>query len=227
MQPWLLRAPVLLVLASQRSPWRAPLWQNRHSQLSEMQVSFSFLPQPFALSCITSLLLGLFPLCCSHSCLHFCFDLKANFAAVLCDAAHLQPLSCACAQARVWLKWLHHRINNICCCVMQVQHCVWLFCNCLSCLCRKSSTIVIADIVSTLLVMLWLMYIIHVTLIENEEDAQNTPKPVRISEFLKVNALVNALYHHHQFLAAVWFTSKCRAVSPYISLVTTMQPHAS
>ncbi len=56
----------------------------------------------------------------------------------------------------------------------------------------------IADIASTLLVMLWLMYIIHVTLRENEEDAQSTPKPVRISEFLKVNAV----YHHH-FLAAV------------------------
>lgn len=46
------------------------------------------------------------------------------------------------------------------------------------CLCRKSSTIVIADIASTLLVMLWLIYIIHVTLRENEEDAQSTPKPV-------------------------------------------------
>ncbi|DBA69633.1 TPA: hypothetical protein ACH3X2_012695 [Trebouxia sp. C0005] len=55
--------------------------------------------------------------------------------------------------------------------------------------CRKSSTIVIADIASTLLVMVWLMYIIHVTLEENEEDAQNTPKPVRISEFLKAAQL--------------------------------------
>jgi len=81
---------------------------------------------------------------------------------------------------------------------------------------------VIADIASTSLVMLWLMYIIHVTLRENEEDAQNTPKPVRISEFLKVGAP-----YHHQFLAAVWFTSQCPAVSPYISLVVTMQTHAS
>ncbi len=67
-----------------------------------------------------------------------------------------------------------------------------------SCLRRKSSTIVIADIASTSLVMLWLMYIIHVTLRENEEDAQNIPKPVRISEFLKVGAT-----YQHQFLAAV------------------------
>ena len=57
------------------------------------------------------------------------------------------------------------------------------------CLCRKSSTIVTADIASTLLVMLWLMYIIHVTLKENEEDAQNIPQPARISDFLKVSAL--------------------------------------
>ncbi|KAL0046985.1 hypothetical protein WJX82_003591 [Trebouxia sp. C0006] len=55
--------------------------------------------------------------------------------------------------------------------------------------CRKSSTIVIADIASTLLVMLWLIYIIHVTLRENEEDAQSTPKPVRTSEFLKAAQL--------------------------------------
>lgn len=55
--------------------------------------------------------------------------------------------------------------------------------------CRKSSVIVIADIASTSLVMIWLMYIIHVTLRENEEDAQNTPKPVRISEFLKAAQL--------------------------------------
>jgi len=102
-----------------------------------------------------------------------------------------------------------------------MQHCLWLFCNCLSCLCRKNSTILIADIASTLLVMLRLMYIIHVTLRENEEDAQSTPKPVRISEFLKVNAL------YHQFLAAVSFTSQCHAVSPYMSLIMTMQPHAS
>ncbi|KAL0038989.1 hypothetical protein WJX77_004333 [Trebouxia sp. C0004] len=55
--------------------------------------------------------------------------------------------------------------------------------------CRNSSTIVIADIASTSLVMVWLMYIIQVTLRENEEDAQNTPKPVRVSEFLKAAQL--------------------------------------
>ena len=57
------------------------------------------------------------------------------------------------------------------------------------CLCRRSSTIVIADIASTSLVMLWLTDIIYETLKENEEDAQNISQPARISEFLKVSAL--------------------------------------
>jgi len=82
------------------------------------------------------------------------------------------------------------------------------------CLCRNSSTIVIADIASTSLVMVWLMYIIHVTLRENEEDAQNAPKPVRVSEFLKVGAA-----YHHYFLAAMYIASECHAVSLYMSLV--------
>ncbi len=68
------------------------------------------------------------------------------------------------------------------------------------CLCRQSSIIVIADIASTSLVMLWLTYIVHVTLKENQEDAHNISQPARISEFLKVSAL-------HYFLAAVWCTS--------------------
>ncbi|KAL0047135.1 hypothetical protein WJX82_007547 [Trebouxia sp. C0006] len=55
--------------------------------------------------------------------------------------------------------------------------------------CRNKSVIVIAGVANTLPVMLWLMYIIHVTLRENEEDAQNVPKPVRISEFLKAAQL--------------------------------------
>jgi len=120
----------------------------------------------------------------------------------------------------VFLKRLQRCISQICCCMTQVQRCLWLFCTCPACLCRKSSTIVIADIASTLLVMLWLMYIIH-ALRENEEDAQNIPKPVRISEFLKVNAVNHhqflAAVHHHQFLSAVWFTSQCHAVSPHAS----------
>ncbi len=109
-------------------------------------------------------------------------------------------LSYGCVQASVAPGCLQHSMSQICHFWMQFQHCLWLFCNCPSCLCicRNSSVIVIADIASTSLVMLWLMYIIHVTLRDNEEDAQNIPKAARISEFLKVGAA----YHHH-FLAAV------------------------
>ncbi len=133
----------------------------------------------------------------------------------------VRPQSLSRAQASLFCKRLQHCIK-LCCGTMQVQHRLKLFCNCLSCFCRKDSTIAIADIASTLLVMLWLMYIIHVTLRENEEDAQSTLKPVRVSEFLKVNAV-----YHQQFLAAVWFASQCHAVSPRASLVISMQPHAS
>ena len=126
----------------------------------------------------------------------FCrkLQLQLSFMMRLMRALHL---SRGCAQASVAPEWLQHCIDQMCC-VMQVQYRLWLLCKYLSCLCRKSSTIVIADIASTSLVMLWLMYIIHVTLRENEEDAQNTPKPVRVSEFLKVRAAC-----HHHFLAAV------------------------
>ena len=82
------------------------------------------------------------------------------------------------------------------------------------CLCRNKSVIVIAGVANTLPVMLWLMYIIHVTLRENEEDAQNAPKPVRISEFFKVNAM-----YHRQFPVAVCFTLQDYVVSSYINLV--------
>ncbi len=106
---------------------------------------------------------------------------------------------------------------------MQFQHCCGYSATTILCLCRKSSTILIADIASISLVMLWLMYIIHVTLKENQEDAQNMPRPARISEFLKVNAL-----YHHPFIAGVRFASQCHAVSPCMCLVVvTMQTCAS
>ena len=145
----------------------------------------------------------------------FCRKLQSQLSFIMCLTGPLH-VSCDCAQASVVPEWLQHCINQTRC-VMQTQHCLWLFCNCMSCLCRKSSTIVIADIASTSLVMLWLIYIIHVTLKENDEDAQNTPKRVRISEFLKVGAL-----HHHHFLAAVWVASQCHAVSPNMTPVVTM-----
>ena len=53
---------------------------------------------------------------------------------------------------------------------------------------RQKVTIIIAYLASTLLVMLWLTYIIHVTLTENEEDANNIRQAPRVSEFLKACA---------------------------------------
>ena len=49
---------------------------------------------------------------------------------------------------------------------------------------RSRASIIIAYMASTLLVMLWLTYIIHVTLRENEEDAQSIRQAPRVSEFL-------------------------------------------
>lgn len=39
-----------------------------------------------------------------------------------------------------------------------------------------------------MLVLLWLMYTIHVTLQENEEDAEGGTRPPRVSELLRVSA---------------------------------------
>ena len=52
-------------------------------------------------------------------------------------------------------------------------------------MCRNPSSIIVAYIASTLLVMLWLAFVIHVTLRQNEEDAEERPQAARVSEFLK------------------------------------------
>lgn len=52
--------------------------------------------------------------------------------------------------------------------------------------CRSAFAIVLAYIASTLLVVSWLLYTIHVTLNENHEDAQGGVRPARVSELLKV-----------------------------------------
>ena len=54
--------------------------------------------------------------------------------------------------------------------------------------CRSRASIITAYMASTLLVMLWLTYIIHVTLRENEEDARSIHQGPRVSEFLKACA---------------------------------------
>ena len=54
---------------------------------------------------------------------------------------------------------------------------------------RRASTIILAYIASTLLVMLWLAFNIHVTLRQNEEDAEERGQPARVSEFLKARLI--------------------------------------
>ena len=53
---------------------------------------------------------------------------------------------------------------------------------------RSRGAIISAYIASTLLVLCWLMYTIHVTLKENEEDAEGGERPPRVSEMLRVGA---------------------------------------
>ena len=52
--------------------------------------------------------------------------------------------------------------------------------------CRSAVAIVLAYIASTLLVVSWLLYTVHVTLNENCEDAEEGERPARVSELLKV-----------------------------------------
>ncbi len=52
--------------------------------------------------------------------------------------------------------------------------------------CRSAVAIVLAYIASTLLVVSWLLYTVHVTLNENREDAEEGERLARVSELLKV-----------------------------------------
>ena len=54
--------------------------------------------------------------------------------------------------------------------------------------CRRPGAIISAYTASTLLVLCWLMYTIHVTLKENEEDAEGGERPPRVSEMIRVGA---------------------------------------
>ena len=53
-------------------------------------------------------------------------------------------------------------------------------------LCRRPGTIVFAYIASTVLVLVWLMYTIHITLQENREDADGVADPGTTSELIRV-----------------------------------------
>ena len=52
--------------------------------------------------------------------------------------------------------------------------------------CRSAVAIVLAYIASTLLVVSWLLYTVHVTLNEICEDAEEGERPARVSQLLKV-----------------------------------------
>ena len=56
--------------------------------------------------------------------------------------------------------------------------------------CRKSGTIVLAYIASTLLVIGWLIFTIEITLQENEEDASGAANPGRTAELIKASWLI-------------------------------------
>ena len=58
-----------------------------------------------------------------------------------------------------------------------------------SAVCRKSSSILIAYIASTLMVIVWLIFTIEITLQENEEDASGVANPGRTAELIKVRPL--------------------------------------
>ena len=145
---------------------------------------------------------------------------KATVPALLSDAPHesIAFVMCLCASrhSSQAVATFHESALGLLDANLALSVCVLPLS--ILCLCRESSIIVIADIASTSLVMLWLTYIIHVTLKENQEDAQNILQPARISDFLKVKCVVLPL-----FLAA----SQGHAVSPCMSLVVTMQTHAS
>ena len=56
--------------------------------------------------------------------------------------------------------------------------------------CRRTVTIIAAYVASALLVLAWLTYTIHVTLVENEEAAAGHADPQRTSQLIRVSFLV-------------------------------------
>ena len=135
--------------------------------------------------------------------------------ALLSDAAHesVAFVTCLCASRHSSQALATFHESDLCLLDANLALFVCFLPLLILCLCRKPSVIVIADIASTSLVMLWLTYIIHVTLKENQEDAQNILQPARISEFLKVKCIV---------LLLSFAASQGHAVSPCMSLMVTM-----
>ena len=56
--------------------------------------------------------------------------------------------------------------------------------------CRRTVTIIAAYVASALLVLAWLTYTIHMTLVENEEAAAGHMDPQRTSQLIRVSFLV-------------------------------------
>ena len=64
-------------------------------------------------------------------------------------------------------------------------------------LCRRSGVIVFAYIVSTLLVIFWLIFTIQITLQENKEAADGVADPGRTSELIRVSTAVACSLSSH------------------------------
>ena len=64
--------------------------------------------------------------------------------------------------------------------------------------CKSNAVILLAYIISTLLVLAWLSYAVHVTLEENEEAAAGSTDPGRTSQLIRVRPLDQGYAEHDQ-----------------------------
>ena len=62
--------------------------------------------------------------------------------------------------------------------------------------CRSSALIVLAYIVSSVVVLLWLSYTVHVTLHDNEAAARRDPDPGRTAQLIRVSPAPFAISLH-------------------------------
>ena len=66
--------------------------------------------------------------------------------------------------------------------------------------CKSNAVILLAYIISTLLVLAWLSYTVHVTLEENEEAAAGSTDPGRTSQLIRVCPPDQGYAEHDQFM---------------------------
>ena len=62
--------------------------------------------------------------------------------------------------------------------------------------CRRTITIIAAYVASALLVLAWLTYTVHITLMENEEAASGHDNPQRTSQLIRVSLCLCAYFGH-------------------------------